>query len=235
MQGGFDPQPTDVFQFLTGPRSGTFATLTSAPLSGGRSYAFDYPPGSPFGARLVLQAPPPPQNTSPPSVTGTPAAGQTVTCDPGTWTSSPSFTFEWLRDGQPIAGATGATYALTDTDAGHQIACRVTGTNSASATQATSAGVAVPALPPADVSPANIAPPTVAGNSRIGATLTCATGAWTGTPAPALSIAWLRDGQPIPARPAATYVLTRADGRQTVACRVTAANTAGTAAAPAPR
>lgn len=152
VQGGFDPQLADVFPFLTsGSRSGTFAAVTSAPLGGGKQYALDYPSGAPFGARLVLQPPPQPQNTSPPSVVGTPAVGQLVTCDPGAWTGSPAFAFQWLRDGQPIGGATSAVYTIIGDDAGHQIACRVAGTNAAGGAQATSALVAVP--PPATNTP----------------------------------------------------------------------------------
>ncbi len=43
-----------------------------------------------------------------PAVTGTPAVGQTVRADPGTWdTEDLTFTYAWLLDGVPIAGATG--------------------------------------------------------------------------------------------------------------------------------
>lgn len=35
------------------------------------------------------------QNTSPPQIAGTPKAGQTLTCNPGSWLGSPSFTYQW--------------------------------------------------------------------------------------------------------------------------------------------
>lgn len=158
VQGSFDPQLADTFQFLTsGSRSGAFAAVTSAPLTGGKQYALDYPPGAPRGARLVLQPPQAPANTSPPTITGTPAAGQVLACAPGTWTGDPSLAFQWLRDGQPIGGATGATYTLTGADAGHQVACRVTGANAAGNAQATSAPVGI-AAPPAVATPPTPAP-----------------------------------------------------------------------------
>ena len=34
--------------------------------------------------------------------------------------------YAWLRDGAPIAGATGATYSPVASDAGHALGCRVT-------------------------------------------------------------------------------------------------------------
>ena len=44
-----------------------------------------------------------------------------MTCDPGTWTGSPDFSFQWLRDGAAIAGATSSTYTVTAEDAGTAI------------------------------------------------------------------------------------------------------------------
>ena len=40
-----------------------------------------------------------PQNTAPPTISGTPRDGQTLTATDGTWTGSPSLTREWLRCG----------------------------------------------------------------------------------------------------------------------------------------
>jgi hypothetical protein len=90
----------------------------------------------------------PPQNTTAPSITGTGVEGQTLTCDPGAWTGSPSLSFEWLRDGVPIPSATGPAYVLTAEDVGRQITCRVTATNGAGSGQATSSPV-TPAAKPA--------------------------------------------------------------------------------------
>src|SRR5262249_42286837 len=78
------------------------------------------------GMAVTLAAP---ANTVPPSI---PAGGQTgdqITCNPGTWTGSPSFPYSWTRDGSPIAGQAGQMYTLTDTDATHLIRCVVTGHN----------------------------------------------------------------------------------------------------------
>src|SRR6266705_3059992 len=38
-----------------------------------------------------------PKNTSPPTITGIPQEGHTLTGQKGTWTDSPTFTFFWVR------------------------------------------------------------------------------------------------------------------------------------------
>ncbi len=65
-----------------------------------------------------------------------PKIGDQLTCrgtpaDGIVWFGSPDpdFTFVWLRNATPIAGATGKTYTTTSTDAGKSIQCVVTGTN----------------------------------------------------------------------------------------------------------
>ncbi len=50
---------------------------------------------------------------------GNPAAGQTLTCNPGTWSDAESFAYRWNRDGAPIPGAASATYVVPAGDAGH--------------------------------------------------------------------------------------------------------------------
>ena len=87
-----------------------------------------------------------PSNTTPPSISGTATLGNALTCAPGSWTGSPTFAFQWLRDGTPIAGATQAKYTPTTNDAGHTLACRVTATNAGGSASATSAATNVAAL-----------------------------------------------------------------------------------------
>ena len=91
---------------------------------------------------LVVQAP---VNSSAPVVNGTAAVGSLLTCDPGTWTYSPTYTYVWLRSGSVISGATSVTYTVTSSDSGRTLACRVTGTNDGGSSIATSAAVAISA------------------------------------------------------------------------------------------
>jgi hypothetical protein len=87
-----------------------------------------------------------PANTARPAITGTPAVGDTLTCDPGTFTGDGvSVGFVWLRDGSSIASATSATYTVEDIDAGHAIACKVTATGTHGSDSATSATISIAA------------------------------------------------------------------------------------------
>ena len=83
-----------------------------------------------------------PANTVLPAITGTPTVGQTLTLSNGTWTMSPTFTRQWLRDGVPIPGATATTYLLAAPDQGTKIRGTVIGTNAGVSTPATSAETA---------------------------------------------------------------------------------------------
>lgn len=66
-------------------------------------------------------------NESAPQVSGTPGVGQELTADPGTWAPQPeTVAYQWLRNGVPIADATGPTYLLRFGDVGRRITVRVT-------------------------------------------------------------------------------------------------------------
>jgi hypothetical protein len=223
--GGFDPALTDVFQFLTsGSRTGTFdSPPVFEPLPGGKTFLLDHPASAPLGARLLLQAPPAPDNTGIPVIDGTVAVGSVVTCVEGQWTNDPAFTYRWLSDGVAIGGATSRTFTITGAQATHQLTCEVTGTNLGGSDTATSAPVLVPAAPPV-----NTAPPAITGTPASGQTLVCNAGTWSGAPAPTFTYEWLRDGVVIAT--GTTYVAVAADERTSLTCRETATNGAGSAA-----
>ncbi len=65
--------------------------------------------------------------TSPPVLSGTFRYGQTVATTAGTWPGTPRFSYQWLRDGRAITGATRSTYRIVGADAGHRLSSRVTG------------------------------------------------------------------------------------------------------------
>ena len=74
--------------------------------------------------------------------------------------------------------------------------------------------------------PVASARPVLAGTARAGATLTCSTGTWSGSPS-GYGYAWLRDGKAIAGATKDRYKTTAADVGARVACRVTAVNGAG--------
>lgn len=64
-----------------------------------------------------------------PAVSGTARYGQRLTATAGTWSPSGVTTrFQWLRDGQPVRGATARTYVASRADVGRRLSVRVTAT-----------------------------------------------------------------------------------------------------------
>jgi hypothetical protein len=72
-----------------------------------------------------------PSNQSAPTVSGTASVGQQLSCNPGAWSSPDAVTYSylWLRSGQPIRGAHSQTYRVRRRDAGKPLRCRVSASN----------------------------------------------------------------------------------------------------------
>lgn len=153
---------------------------------------------------------------SPPTLSGVVQVGSTLTCDPGRWSGAARLQTAWLRDGTPIAGATGAQLRLTAADAARAIACRITGTAGDRSTVAETDAVEVPPVTPI----VNTVLPSVTGASVVGGTTTCDPGRWTAQPA--LTYRWLRDGVELRGATAQTREAAKADAGRTVQCAVTA-------------
>ncbi len=90
-----------------------------------------------------------PVSTTLPAVSGTPAIGQTLTCNPGAWSADGtlSYAYQWLRDGSSIAGAAAASYVLQNADADQQLVCAITATGRYGSTPALSGPVFAGELP----------------------------------------------------------------------------------------
>ena len=160
----------------------------------------------------------PPAGSASPTITGTPAVGQTLSCDNGVWFNAPtSYTYQW--NGTAGSPTTNSTYVVVSSDLGHTISCTVTATNAHGSASATSNSVLIVALP------ANTSPPVISGATTIGATLTLTSpGVWSGSPT--YTYLWSGAGSPVNG---STYVTVTADGGTSVTCQVTATNAAGSA------
>jgi hypothetical protein len=160
------------------------------------------------------------QNLTPtPTVSGTSKVGQTLTATTGNWDSGVSLTYQWLRDGVAISGATKSTLQLTADDNTKQISVEVTGTKTGYVTvKKTSVAVKIN---PGDQT---LTPtPTVSGTSKVGQALTSTPGPWDS--GVTLTYKWLRDGVPINGATNATYTLTADDTTKQISVEVTGTKT----------
>jgi hypothetical protein len=91
----------------------------------------------------------PPAGVSPPTISGTPAQGKTLTETPGSWINDPThYSYQWQdcnssgEDCTYIQGATGPSYTLTALDVTHTIRVQETATNASGTSIATSSPTA---------------------------------------------------------------------------------------------
>ena len=84
-----------------------------------------------------------------PRVSGSAKVGKRLSAVPGTWTSGARLSYQWLRSGKTITGATARTYVVRPTDAGLPLTVRVAGSRSGYLpASSTSAKVTVARLTP---------------------------------------------------------------------------------------
>lgn len=152
-----------------------------------------------------------------PTITGTPTAGSVLTAVPGTWNPADvSLTYQWLRSGVVIAGATQSTFALDQVDAGYSISVVVTGSKNGYRTAVrTSAPTPIVGGGILTDTPA----PTITGVLTVGQALTATPGTW--GPAPVgLTYQWKRDGLALAGKNTATYLSVAADAGKTISVSV---------------
>ncbi len=230
---------TNSFQWLRdgAPIGGaTGATYTTSGTDAGKVIQCQVTSASAEGGSRATSTPAnvaPTPSPSPPkpefiNVNGTPTVGQTLACEAGIWTGSPTFGYQWLRNGSPIAGATESTYLLASPDAGTAIQCEVSGTNAGGTAIADSFNTPVAAS-----TPSATANPSISGTPSVGETLSCDEGSWAN--GPTFTYEWLRNGAAIGGQTAQTHTVVAEDEGATVQCRVTASNANGVTQAVAER
>jgi hypothetical protein len=137
-----------------------------------------------------------------------------------------SFTYQWLRDGSEISGATSSTYVLSQTDVGTNISASVSytddyGTAEIVTSEATDAIANVNDTPTGSV--------TITGTVSKGETLTADT---SGLSDPdtlsSFNFVWLRDGTPISGAIASSYGLTQEDVGAQISMQVSYTDGGGT-------
>jgi hypothetical protein len=108
-----------------------------------------------------------------PSISGTPAVGDTLTCNLGvTVPAGLTVTYKWVGNTTTIAGATAATYVVALTDETHHLYCNATISGDGGSAGASSGYVAVPAETLGTISETSVGKPSFAGHA-VSTTITC--------------------------------------------------------------
>lgn len=158
--------------------------------------------------------------TSAATVSGTAKVGKTVTVADPTWNEDGvTNTYQWMRDGAPITGATAKTYVLAPEDLGRQVLVKVTGRKEGFTDNTVDSQAVTPTQGDA---PTFTTQPSVNGAYKLGQTLTAVPGAWGAGATPTYTYQWKRGAAAIPGATSSTYVVSAADLGQTLAVTVTA-------------
>jgi hypothetical protein len=183
-----------------------------------------------------------PSITTLPSLSGNKTVGSTLTASTGVWTNSPTFGYQWLRNGVAIAGQTANVYTTTVDDNGTNISVRITATSNGKVSSVDSGNlfvgnvVVAPAVvvsqPTVVVQPApNPAPtstssatttssteiPTIIGVPSIGQKLYCSVNS--ASPITAISYKWFADGTELMNEQMIFYTVKANDAGKVITCK----------------
>ena len=177
---------------------------------------------------LTVQVPAPANSaaTGAPTIGGTVQVGETLSADTSGVSDedgldNASFSYQWLADDTDIAGATGSSYTLTDSDEGKAIRVQVSFTDDAGNDETlTSAATAAVAARPN--TPATGAP-TISGTVKVGHVLTADTtdiADQDGIDNAQFTYQWLANAAAIADATGSQYLLTSADKENAITVKV---------------
>lgn len=131
------------------------------------------------------------------TISGTAAAGSTLTAKTSSWTINTTYSYQWKADGKAISKATKSTYKVSSSLAGKAITVTVTGRKSGHATAAktSKATLRVP----------QAGKPSIGGTRYVTGTLTASPGVW--TPGTSASYQWYANGTKISGATGSTLYL----------------------------
>jgi hypothetical protein len=138
-----------------------------------------------------------------PSLSGPAVVGTRLTVNCGVWVYQTTLTYQWLRNGKAISGATHSYYTPTAADRGTKLSVKVKGTHvTDTVVTATSNALTV------GYGTLTATKPVISGTVKVGSTLTAMHGTWTsGT---TLTYQWFANGVAIAGAKAKTYKVTSA-------------------------
>jgi hypothetical protein len=148
------------FQAFDASLAGSATVVSKATVNNPRGIAVRSSTGNVYVSQggvnehVSVYGPPTPGGPEPPElvfaggVFNTAEVGSTLFCGAGTWTGEPTFTFQWLRNGAEIGGATESSYHVIGADVGSVVECRVEATNADGSTVAIDANEGAKYVPP---------------------------------------------------------------------------------------
>lgn len=145
--------------------------------------------------------------TPTPDISGSAKVGSTLTADAGTWKPTPTkLTYQWLRNGKAISGATKPTYTVQAADAKTKLSVSATASRTGYDT-ATKTSAATAAVTGGSMSAPT---PKISGTAKVGNTLKVTAGTWVPSEA-SLSYQWYANSTPIKDATRTSYTLTSAE------------------------
>lgn len=163
-----------------------------------------------------------PAATSTPVVTGSGTVGELLHVSGPAW-DVPDVTtsYQWLRNGAAISGATGVDYEVVSTDVGKSLSVRATGTlagyDAGSALSNAVTGVL-------GATTTAVTPPTLSGTGRVGSALTATLPTWD-QPGVTTTYRWLRDGVAVGSTNSLTFTPRESDLGGTITFEATGKRT----------
>jgi subtilisin family serine protease len=166
-----------------------------------------------------------------PTVSGTMKVGNTLTASAGSWSASPAFSYQWLRNNTAIPGAKSKTYKLQPADFGARVSVRVTGNKRGYHTESRvfsqTRNVAAGAFSRKGTT-------VITGTLGRSKTLRAAVSGWSPGPTK-LTYQWRRDGQVISGATKSSYKITNADLARAISVTVSIQSTGYTTASQSSR
>ncbi|WP_179759136.1 DUF4347 domain-containing protein, partial [Hoeflea halophila] len=172
--------------------------------------------------------------TGVPAITGTVTENETLTADTSGISDNDglgAFSYQWMRDGVDIGGATGSTYTLGDADVSRAISVKVSYTDGNGTAEGPLTSAATAAVANVNDAPAGV--PAITGTVTENETLTADTsGISDNDGLGAFSYQWMRDGVDIGGATGSTYTLGDADVGRAISVKVSYTDGNGTAEGP---
>ena len=186
----------------------------------------------------AVEAKPNSPATGAPSISGTAQVGETLTADTSgiadeDGLTNATFSYQWLADDADIAGATSATYTLSDSDVGKTITVQASFTDDAGHDEMLTSDATAAAEPETQEAQANnpaTGLPAITGTAQVGETLTADPSGIAdedGLDNAVFSYQWLADDADISGATDDTYTLADSDEGTAISVTVTFTDDAG--------